>query len=123
MCLAPLNKIHQCTPPPLRTEPITRKGRAEAGELRREVEAAQLAQAETEAEAEDLRQAAIVRQGRGLVARLRAAWRARSKLYGNFGLAAAITPPTPCGRLSATAGWRWPCSRALTLASDDVRRR
>ena len=45
-------------------------GRAEAGELRRQMEAAQLAQAETEAEAEDLRQATIVRQGRGLVARL-----------------------------------------------------
>ena len=60
---------------------VVQAGRAEAGELRRQVEAAQLAQAETEAEAEDLRQAAIVRQGRGLVARLRATWRARDRVH------------------------------------------
>jgi signal transduction histidine kinase len=51
------------------------RSEAEADELRRQAEAAQIAQAEAEADAEELRQAEAVRQGRGVLARLRAAWR------------------------------------------------
>jgi hypothetical protein len=51
------------------------RAEAEAGELRRQAEAAQAARAEAEANAEELRQAEAVRQGRGRLARLRAAWR------------------------------------------------
>jgi hypothetical protein len=50
---------------------------AEAGELRRQAEAAQIGQAEAEADAEELRQAEAARKGRGVLARLRAAWRGR----------------------------------------------
>jgi hypothetical protein len=46
-----------------------------ASELRRQVEAAQIAQGEAEAAAAELRQAEAERQGRGLLARLRTAWR------------------------------------------------
>jgi hypothetical protein len=51
------------------------RAEAEAGDLRRQVEAAQIAQAEAEADAAELRQAATARRGRGRLARLRAAWR------------------------------------------------
>jgi hypothetical protein len=56
------------------------RGRVEAAqqlarEAGRSVEAAQMAQAEAEADAAELRQAEAARKGRGVVARLRAAWR------------------------------------------------
>jgi chromosome segregation ATPase len=46
-----------------------------ASELRHQVEAAQIAQGEAEADAAELRQAEAARRARGLLARLRAAWR------------------------------------------------
>ena len=46
-----------------------------ASELRRQVEAAQIAQGQAEAAEAELRQTGAERQGRGLLARLRAAWR------------------------------------------------
>jgi hypothetical protein len=46
-----------------------------ATELRRELEAAQIAQGEAEADAAELKQANAERRARGLVARLRQAWR------------------------------------------------
>jgi hypothetical protein len=51
------------------------RAEAEADELRRQAEAAQIAQAEAEADAEELRQAEATRKGRGVLARLRGAWR------------------------------------------------
>jgi hypothetical protein len=54
---------------------MAERSEAEAGELRRQAEAAQIAQAETEADAEALRQAEAVRRRSGRWARLRAAWR------------------------------------------------
>jgi phage shock protein A len=47
----------------------------ETDELRRQVEAAQMARAEAEADAVELLQADAARRGRGRLARLRAAWR------------------------------------------------
>jgi hypothetical protein len=52
------------------------QGREAAAELHRQVEAAQIAQGEAaEADAAELRQAEAARQARGVLARLRAAWR------------------------------------------------
>jgi hypothetical protein len=47
----------------------------ETDELRRQVEAEQMARAEAEADAVELLQADAARRGRGRLARLRAAWR------------------------------------------------
>jgi hypothetical protein len=51
------------------------RAQAEVGDLRRQVEAAQIARGETEADAEKLRQAEAARQGRGRLARAWRAWR------------------------------------------------
>lgn len=49
----------------------------QTGDAQRELEAVQIALGEAEADAAELRQAEDARRARGLVARLRAAWRRR----------------------------------------------